>query len=161
MSKGTLNKVFLIGRLGDDPETRYTAQGEAVVTLSIATNDGYKDRDGRFQESTEWHKVVCFKRLAEFATEYLSRGGLVYVEGKLKTNKYQDKQGKECYSTSIHAFEIQMLGTKNNEMLPDPNDMPLVDKRPKKEANADIAKPHSQPQLISTADKFEDEEIPF
>ncbi len=110
MSRG-INKVILVGRLGNDPDVRYTASGSAVTTISIATSESWKDRNtGQQQERTEWHRVVFFGRLAEIAGQYLKKGSQVYVEGSLRTNKYTDKQGIERYSTDINANELQMLG---------------------------------------------------
>lgn len=110
MSRG-INKVILVGRLGNDPDVRYTATGSAVATISIATSESWKDRNtGQQQERTEWHRVVFFGRLAEIAGQYLKKGSQVYVEGSLRTNKYTDKNGIERYSTDINANELQMLG---------------------------------------------------
>ncbi|GGZ98345.1 single-stranded DNA-binding protein [Ignatzschineria ureiclastica] len=110
MSRG-INKVILVGRLGNDPDVRYTASGSAVTTISIATSESWKDRNtGQQQERTEWHRVVFFGRLAEIAGQYLKKGSQVYVEGSLRTSKYTDKQGIERYSTDINATEMQMLG---------------------------------------------------
>lgn len=109
MSKG-VNKVILIGSLGQDPEVRYMPQGGAVANLSVATNERYKDKNtGEAKEVTEWHRVVSYQRLAEIAGEYLRKGSKVYVEGKLKTRKWQDKDGVERYTTEIIANEMQML----------------------------------------------------
>lgn len=110
MSRG-INKVILVGRLGNDPDVRYTASGSAVATISVATSESWKDRNtGQQQERTEWHRVVFFGRLAEIAGQYLKKGSQVYVEGSLRTNKYTDKNGIERYSTDINANELQMLG---------------------------------------------------
>jgi single-strand DNA-binding protein len=110
MARG-INKVILIGNLGKDPETRYTASGSAVTNIRIATNESWKDKQtGEQQERTEWHAVVFFARLAEIAAEYLRKGSTVYVEGSLRTRKWQDKDGQDRYSTEIVANEMQMLG---------------------------------------------------
>jgi single-strand DNA-binding protein len=109
MAKG-INKVILIGNLGQDPEVRYMPQGGAVANLSIATSETYKDKaTGQPKEVTEWHRVVIYQRLAEIAGEYLRKGSKVYIEGKLKTRKWQDQQGVERYTTEIVANEMQML----------------------------------------------------
>ena len=110
MAKG-INKVILIGNLGADPEMRYTAGGSAVANVRIATTDSWKDKQsGEQQERTEWHNVVFFNRLAEIVGEYLKKGSQVYVEGSLRTRKWQDKTGNDRYTTEIVADEMQMLG---------------------------------------------------
>lgn len=114
MSRG-INKVILVGRLGNDPDVRYNASGNAVTTISIATSESWKDRNtGQQQERTEWHRVVFFGKLAEIAGQYLRKGSQVYVEGSLRTNKYTDKNGIERYSTDINANILEMLGGGNN-----------------------------------------------
>lgn len=118
MSRG-INKVILVGRLGQDPDVRYTASGSAVTTISIATSESWKDRNtGQQQERTEWHRVVFFGRLAEIAGQYLKKGSQVYIEGSLRTNKYTDKNGIERYSTDVNANELQMLGGGGNPANP-------------------------------------------
>lgn len=109
MARG-INKVILVGNMGNDPEVRYTPSGAAVTTISLATTESWKDKDGNKQEKTEWHRVVFFGRLAEIAGEYLRKGSQVYIEGKLRTNKWQDKDGNDRYTTEILANEMQMLG---------------------------------------------------
>lgn len=110
MARG-INKVILIGNLGGDPEVKYTAGGSAVANVTIATSENWKDKTtGENQERTEWHRVVFFGRLAEIAGEYLKKGSQVYVEGRLQTRKWQDKEGQDRYTTEIVANEMQMLG---------------------------------------------------
>ena len=110
MARG-INKVIIVGNLGNDPETRYTASGTAITSLSIATSESWTDKQsGEKQERTEWHRVKLFGRLAEIAGEYLKKGRQVYIEGSLRTDKYTDKAGVEKYSTDIIASEMQMLG---------------------------------------------------
>ena len=109
MARG-INKVILVGTLGKDPEVRYSQAGAAMTSVSVATNESWKDKNGEKQERTEWHRVKFFGRLAEIAGEYLKKGGQVYIEGSLRTEKYTDKQGVEKYSTDIIANEMQMLG---------------------------------------------------
>jgi len=110
MARG-INKVILVGNLGADPETRYMPSGSAVTNLRLATNERRKDRQtGEFTDVTEWHRVVMFDKLAEIAAEYLRKGSQVYVEGKIRTNKWQDKDGNDRYTTEIIANEMQMLG---------------------------------------------------
>jgi single-strand DNA-binding protein len=112
MARG-INKVILIGNVGQDPETRYMPNGKAVTNLRIATSDTWKDKQtGEQKEQTEWHTVVMFERLAEIAAEYLRKGSQVYVEGRLRTRKWQDKEGRDRYTTEIVANEMQMLGSR-------------------------------------------------
>jgi single-strand DNA-binding protein len=106
----SVNKVILIGNLGRDPETRYTTGGDAVTNLRIATTETWKDKSGEKQEKTEWHTVVLFGRQAEVAGEYLKKGRPVYIEGRLQTRKYTDKEGVEKYSTEVVADRMQLLG---------------------------------------------------
>ncbi len=109
MARG-INKVILIGNLGADPEVRYSAGGTAMANLTLATSSGWKDKQtGEMQERTEWHRVVFFNRLAEIVGEYLRKGSKVYVEGSLRTRKWQDKSGTDRYTTEIVANEMQML----------------------------------------------------
>jgi len=117
MARG-VNKVILVGNVGKDPETRYMPSGQAVTNLTLATNESWKDKTtGEQQERTEWHKVAMFGRLAEIAAEYLRKGSQVYIEGKIRTRKWQDKtDGKDRYTTEIIADEMQMLGSKGGGM---------------------------------------------
>ena len=113
MARKGINKVIVLGNLGNDPETRYLPNGNAVTNISIATSESWKDKtSGQDQERTEWHRVVFFNRLAEIAGEYLRKGSKVYVEGSLKTNKWQDQSGNDRYTTEIVASEMQMLDAK-------------------------------------------------
>jgi single-strand DNA-binding protein len=109
-----LNKVMIIGHLGRDPELRFTQTGTPVATLSIATDESYTDKDGNKVERTEWHRVVVFQRSAENCSQYLSKGSLVFVEGKLQTRKWQDQQGQDRYSTEIKADRVQFLDRKGD-----------------------------------------------
>jgi single-strand DNA-binding protein len=112
MARG-VNKVILIGNLGRDPEVRYSPNGQAIANVTIATSESWKDKNtGEKQEKTEWHRVVFFSRLAEIAGEYLKKGSQVYIEGRLQTRKWQDKEGVERYTTEIVANEMQMLGSR-------------------------------------------------
>jgi|TARA_B110000263_G_scaffold246783_1_gene258433 single-strand DNA-binding protein len=114
MARG-VNKVILVGTLGADPDTRYTPSNAAVTNLSIATNESWKDKQsGEQKEKTEWHRVVMFNRLAEIATEYLRKGSQVYIEGKIQTRKWEDKEGKDRWTTEIVANEMQMLGSRSS-----------------------------------------------
>ncbi len=106
----SVNKVILVGNLGRDPETRYMPDGGAITNISIATTSSWKDKSGEKQEQTEWHRIAFFGKLAEIAGEYLKKGSQVYVEGKLRTRKWQDKDGQDKYTTEIIADAMQMLG---------------------------------------------------
>jgi single-strand DNA-binding protein len=113
MATRGINKVILIGNLGQDPETRFMPSGGAVTNVSIATSESWKDKNsGEQQERTEWHRVVFFNRLAEIAGEYLKKGSKVYVEGSLRTRKWQDKDGQDRYTTEIVADQMQMLDSR-------------------------------------------------
>jgi len=107
-----VNKVILVGRLGKDPETRYMTSGEAVTNATLATSENWKDKSGEKQEKTEWHNLVFYRKLAEIAGEYLKKGSLIYVEGKLQTRKWQTKEGQDRYTTEIVVSE--MLGSKSD-----------------------------------------------
>jgi single-strand DNA-binding protein len=109
MSRGTVNKVMIIGRLGADPEVRYAPSGNAVANFNVATNRSFKDRDGNQQDQTDWHRVVAWTRLAEFAKQYLHKGMRVYVEGRLQYREWQDQNGAKRNTTEIVANDIQML----------------------------------------------------
>ena len=109
----SVNKVILVGNLGKDPETRYMPNGDAVTNITLATTDSWKDKSsGDKREATEWHRVVFFRKLAEIASQYLRKGSQVYIEGSLKTRKWQDKDGQDRYTTEIVADEMKMLGSR-------------------------------------------------
>lgn len=135
MARG-INKVILVGNLGNDPEVRYGNNGNAIANISVATTDSWKDKNtGEQQEKTEWHRVVMFNRLAEIVNEYLKKGSQVYIEGKLQTRKWQDESGQDKYTTEIVANEMQMLGGRSNdgqmgEQAPRPNNQPVRDQAP-------------------------------
>lgn len=118
MARG-VNKVILVGNLGNDPETKYMPSGDAVTNLSVATSESWKDKKtGEQKDRTEWHRVAMFGRLAEIAAEYLRKGSQVYIEGKLRTRKWQDQQGNDRYSTEVIANEMQMLGSRSGGGAP-------------------------------------------
>ena len=122
MARG-VNKVIVVGNLGQDPDTRYMPSGDAVTNISIATSESWKDKQsGEQKERTEWHKVAMFGRLAEIAAEYLRKGSQVYIEGKLRTRKWQDKDGKDRWTTEIIADDMQMLGSRSGSGAPASND---------------------------------------
>ncbi len=114
MASRGLNKVMLIGNLGADPEVRYSPNGMAVANVRLATNESWRDKEsGETQERTEWHRIVFFGRLAEVVKEYLHKGSQIYIEGRLQTRKWQDKDGQDRYSTEIVANDMQMLGARS------------------------------------------------
>ena len=153
MARG-VNKVTLIGNLGNDPEVRYGKNGNAIANISLATAESWRDKDsGEQQERTEWHRVVFFGRLAEIVSEYLHKGSQVYVEGRLQTNKWQDNEGNDRYTTQIVANEMQMLGGRGGSTN---NQEPAVEKST--DASSEQNKQPSPNQ--SSTDDF-DEDIPF
>lgn len=133
MARG-INKVILVGNLGADPDTRYMPSGSAVTNLSLATSESWKDKQtGEQKERTEWHKVAMFNRLAEIAAEYLRKGSQVYIEGKLRTRKWQDRDGNDRWTTEVVADEMQMLGGRGGGSAPmssDPSSGPSQSSAP-------------------------------
>lgn len=123
----SLNKAMIIGRLGQDPDIRYTKSNTAVANLSVATSERYKDKQGEWQEKTEWHRVVAWGRLAEVCQEYLRKGSQVYIEGPIQTRKWEDKEGKEKYTTEVKALTMTMLDSKDESDAPSKpgNDRPV------------------------------------
>ena len=152
MARG-VNKVILVGNLGQDPEVKYMPSGSAVCNITVATTDAWSDKSsGERQERTEWHRVVLFRRLAEVAGEYLHKGSKVYIEGRLQTRKWQDRNGQERYTTEIIVNDMQMLdarssGTANFDSQPHPAVFPESEPQPQQP---------SQP----ASDDFDDD-IPF
>ena len=119
----SVNKVILVGNLGADPEMRYMPSGDPIANLRLATTDGYKDKaSGERKETTEWHRVVMFNRLAEIAGQYLKKGSQIYLEGRIQTRKWTDKEGQERYSTEIVANEMKMLGKREGMGAPSDNE---------------------------------------
>ncbi len=110
-----VNKVILVGRLGADPEVRYTSNGAAVATFRMATSESWTNKDGERQERTEWHKIVAWRKLAEICAEYLSKGKQVYIEGRLQTREWEDKDGVKRWTTEITAQNMQMLGSPGDK----------------------------------------------
>lgn len=148
----SVNKVILVGNLGKDPEVRYMPSGEAVTNITVATSDTWKDKNsGEKKEATEWHRVVFFRKLAEIAGQYLKKGSQVYIEGSLKTRKWQGQDGQDRYTTEIVADTMQMLGRREGGGSPD------YDRGER--APAPAVKPAPQAAGGSIAD-FEDD-IPF
>lgn len=117
MSKGTVNKAIIIGRVGADPELKHTSSGVAVASFNLATNESYKDKDGKVVDQTDWHRIVAWNKLAEICGQYLKKGSLVCIEGKIKTRSYDDKDGQKKYVTEIRADSMQMLGDKKESTI--------------------------------------------
>lgn len=127
----SVNKVILVGNLGKDPEVRYTASGDAACSFSIATTESWKDKQsGEKKEKTEWHNISMFGKLAEIAGQYLKKGSQVYLEGRLETRKWQDKEGKDRYTTEVKVSEMKMLGSRQGMGGPAPSDNDMTDYAP-------------------------------
>ena len=149
MARG-VNKVIIVGNLGQDPETRYMPSGSAVTNFTVATNESWKDKKtGEQKERTEWHRVSMFNRLAEVAAEYLRKGSQVYIEGRLQTRKWQDKDGNDKYTTEIIASEMQMLGSRGADSSPEANHA------------AAQSSPAPSNKAAPVEDNFVDDDIPF
>jgi len=187
MARKGINKVIVLGNLGQDPETRYMPNGNAVTNISIATSETWQDKQsGQNQERTEWHRVVFFNRLAEIAGEYLRKGSKVYVEGSLRTNKWQDQSGNDRYTTEIVASEMQMLdsrgdnqqnqngGTGGYSQMPEagqqqqqaPRQAPAQQQAPRQAAAPQYSppaqqQPAQQPSAPSPASSEFEDDIPF
>lgn len=141
----SVNKVILVGNLGADPETRYLPSGDAVTNIRLATTDRYKDKQsGDMKELTEWHRLSFFGKLAEVAGQYLRKGSAIYVEGRIRTRKWQDQSGQDKYSTEIVVDQLQMLGGKQEGQQQAP-------------AQRQAQRPAAQPE----PDGFEDTDVPF
>ena len=152
----SVNKVILIGNVGRDPEIRYMPSGDAMVNLSLATTDTWKDKTGEKQEKTEWHRVVIFGKTAEIAGQYLRKGSQIYIEGRLQTRKWTDKEGQEKYTTEIVADRMQMLGSRGGGA-----DAPMDRGEAAPAAVSAPAAPPAQPR--KTGGSFDDieDDIPF
>jgi len=152
----SVNKVILIGNLGRDPEVRYMPSGDAVANISIATTETWKDKNGEKQEKTEWHRVAMFGKTAEIAGEYLKKGSQVYIEGRLETRKWTDKEGQERTTTEVRADRMQMLGSRSggSERMAPPED---------EAARAAAAAPAKKPAGAAKGNGLEDleDDIPF
>ncbi len=163
MARG-INKVILVGNLGKDPEAKFMPNGNAVTNITVATSESWKDKQtGQQQERTEWHRIVFFNRLAEIASEYLKKGSKVYIEGSLRTRKWQGQDGQDRYTTEIVASEMQMLDSRGGSADYDSPSAPMQSAAP--QTTPPQSKPASQPQGAPAAsdsgfDSFDDD-IPF
>lgn len=146
MSKGTINKVHLLGRLGQDPDIRATASGTQVANLSIATNSRTKDMNGNWVDQTEWHRVTLFGKTAEIAGQYLRKGSSVYVEGRIQTRKWQDQNGQDRYTTEIIGNEMQMIGGNESGQQQAQQPMQQAQQQAPQQGYQQTPKQYQQPQ---------------
>ncbi len=151
MSRGTVNKVLIIGRLGKDPDMRYAPSGTAIASVNLATNHSTKDADGNWNQQTEWHTVKVFGKQAEFVGEYLKKGKLAYVEGRLQTSSWEDQNGQKKYRTEIIANDIQMLGSRAEGESQETQDT-TASQAPSQ------SKPTPEPEVDETV---EEDDLPF
>ena len=155
----SVNKVILVGNLGRDPEVRYLPSGDPVANIAIATSSKYKGKDGNMVEETEWHRVTFFGKLAEIVGQYMKKGRSVYIEGRLKTRKYTDKDGVEKYATDIRGDRMQMLGGRSGGGVADMDDDGYAQPAPKPAARGN-ASAAQRPASSSGFDDMDDD-IPF
>jgi single-strand DNA-binding protein len=156
----SVNKVILVGNLGKDPETRYMPNGDQVTNITVATSEQWKDKNsGEQKEATEWHRVVFFRRLAEIAGQYLKKGSQVYIEGRLRTRKWQGQDGQDRYTTEIHADEMKMLGKREGQGAP--SDGPRESGGSRGGQDRGQSKPASQPAAGGGNFNDFDDDIPF
>lgn len=157
MARG-INKVILVGNCGGDPETRFSGAGAAITNVSVATSESWKDKNtGEQQERTEWHRVVFFNRLAEIAGEYLKKGSKVYVEGSLRTRKWQDQSGQDRYTTEIVGSEMQMLDSRGSGQMGGAGGGGFAGQP---SSSAPASNPAPAPQPVAAGDDWDDD-IPF
>jgi single-strand DNA-binding protein len=156
----SVNKVILVGNLGKDPETRYMTSGEAVTNVRLATTDTWKDKAGEKQERTEWHSIVFYGRQAEIAGEYLKKGRQIYVEGRLQTRKWQDKEGQDRYTTEIVADRMQMLGNREGGGGAPMGEPPERDRGSAPPSSGTASRPSGASPAKKNVDDLDDD-IPF
>jgi single-strand DNA-binding protein len=174
MAQRGVNKVILIGNLGQDPEIRYMPNGNAVANLSIATTESWKDQQGQLQEKTEWHKLTAYRQLAEIIGEYVKKGSQIYVEGKLQTKKWQDQQGNDRYTTEVIVDQMHMLGGGSQQGGGQPQQRPQqnnggqqggYNQQQPNSANQQRAPQQSsgfqKPPVMNEPDFHDEEDIPF
>jgi len=152
----SVNKAILVGNLGKDPEVRYMPSGEAIANITLATTDTWKDKSGEKQERTEWHRVSFFGRQAEVVGEYLKKGSQIYVEGRIQTRKWQDKEGQDRYTTEIVADRMQMLGGKSSGS----GSFEVVENKPAAASSGGAAPAKAASAAKGSFDNFDDD-IPF
>jgi single-strand DNA-binding protein len=158
----SVNKVILVGNLGADPETRYMPNGDAVANVRLATTESWKDKaSGEKREITEWHRVVFYRKLAEIVGQYLKKGSAVYVEGRIRTRKWQDKEGQERYTTEIEANEMQMLGGRSGGGAPSGGEAEYGGSMPSSGAPGGSGGQRSAPAKKAPSFEDMDDDIPF
>lgn len=155
----SVNKVILVGRLGKDPEVRFTSGGQAVANFTMATDYSYKDRNGERQKRTEWHRIVAWRKLAEIVQQYLKKGSLIYIEGRIETREWQDKEGQKRYTTEIIANEMRMLGGRGDGMAAGAGATATAG-APRGE-DFEHAGPAEEPMGGGPGPEISDEDIPF
>jgi|SRR5271165_2677174 len=155
----SVNKVILVGRLGKDPEVRFTGGGQAVANFTMATDYSYKDRNGERQKRTEWHRIVAWRKLAEIVQQYLKKGSLIYIEGRIETREWQDKEGQKRYTTEIIANEMRMLGGRSDGMAAGAG--ATAPAGASRGEDSDHASPAEEPMGGGPGPEISDEDIPF
>jgi single-strand DNA-binding protein len=157
----SVNRVILVGRLGRDPETRYTSGGQAVANFSVATDETYKDRNGERQKRTEWHKIVVWGKQAEIAQQYLKKGSLIFIEGRIQSREWQDKEGQKRTSFEIVATSFRMLGGRSDAAAAAAGAGAMGGGAPRAADDFDPAGGHDEPAAPSSGPEISDEDIPF
>ena len=155
----SVNKAILVGRLGKDPETRFTSGGQAVATFNMATDSSYKDRNGERQKRTEWHRIKAWGKLAEIVQQYLRKGSLIFIEGRIETREWQDKEGVKRYTTEIVANEMRMLGSRSDGMAAGAG--AAAPAGATRAEDFDHAAPAEEPMGSGPGPEISDEDIPF
>jgi single-strand DNA-binding protein len=157
----SVNRVILVGRLGRDPETRYTGGGQAVANFSVATDETYKDRNGERQKRTEWHKIVVWGKQAEIAQQYLKKGSLIFIEGRIQSREWQDKEGQKRTSFEIVATSFRMLGGRSDAAAAAAGAGAMGGGAPRAADDLDAAGGHDELAAPSSGPEISDEDIPF
>jgi len=155
----SVNKAILVGRLGKDPETRFTSGGQAVATFNMATDSSFKDRNGERQKRTEWHRIKAWGKLAEIVQQYLKKGSLIFIEGRIETREWQDKEGVKGYTTEIVANEMRMLGSRGDSMAAGAG--AAAPAGATRSEDFDHAGPAEEPMGGGPGPEISDEDIPF
>ena len=159
MANRGINKAIIMGNLGRNPETRYTSNGSAMVNITIATSETWKDQSGEIQEKTEWHKVIFYRKLAEIVQKYAKKGCKLYVEGKIQTRKWQDNEGKERYTTEIIGNEIHLLDSKSSPNTSSGNSSGNSYNKPNSSKSGNDFKKNTEE--TNESDSWEHTDIPF